>query len=143
MPTATAVVLAEAVKDLLNAQPFSLSFAARRPYVPVYQLQEMETLRVDVVPNAYEQSRLDRSGWQEAHAIDVGVQQRVKGLEDPVIDQLMGLMQEIRDYLRDTRIASPQALVIGLENAPVYDPESLEQKQLFVSVLTVTYRVFA
>jgi len=42
--------IAEAVKDALNGQDFSQAFTAERHYQPLFELKDMKTLHVTVVP---------------------------------------------------------------------------------------------
>ena len=55
------VDLAEAVKDALNAGTFSQPFTAVRHYLPRFDLAQMSTLHVSVVPRAVAGKAVDRS----------------------------------------------------------------------------------
>jgi hypothetical protein len=58
------------------------------------------------------------------------------------LDGLTHLTEQIADFFRLRRLSGmPQAIWSKTENVPVYSPEHLEQKQVFTSVLTLTFRV--
>ena len=58
------------------------------------------------------------------------------------LDGLMGLVEEIADFLRGRRLAGAQdASWVRTANAPVYSAEHLGELRQFTSVLTLTFRV--
>jgi hypothetical protein len=137
--------LADAVAAELNAAPpgtFDLPLVAVRHYRPVFELVELKTLRVSVVPKKIEITGLSRTTNQHEVTIDVAVQKKVTEGDTAELDGLMSLVERVGDYLRLRRLsAMPTAIWSKTENAPVYSPEHLEQKQVFTSVLSVTFKV--
>ncbi len=75
---AVLVDAAEAVKTGLNSASLSQSFRAERSYADWdMELEDIDTLRVDVVPVAHEDSDLaDRGHIAYECAIDVGIRKR-------------------------------------------------------------------
>ena len=144
MSTITAI--ADAVVAELNgvaAGTFSQPFVARRLYVPNFDLKDMKDLHVSVVPRGVELSTASRSLLQHDVQIDVAVQKKLSAdtsNDQAVIDELMGLVQEIADFLRETGRFG-DALWVKTENKPVYSPEHLEQLRQLTSVLTLTLRM--
>lgn len=147
--TAPLLAVADAVVTLLNAASdagtFSQEFRAERLYVPVYQLaDEVRLLKVTVLARGQTHERADRGNLLAcAYLVDVGVQKRVPGLDwgdKTELDALMGLAQELADYLWKTPLSSPSVKAFAIENDPAYDPAHLEELRQFTSVLTVTYR---
>lgn len=139
------VAIADAVVEAINAGSFRRDLTARRHYLPVFDLPQMQQLHVTVVPKSVEISAAGRDRNQHDYAIDVAVQMKVADAEGEAsaeIDALMGLVQEIADHLRLKRLATyPGAAWLRIANDPIYAPEHLEQMRQFTSVLTVTYRV--
>ena len=137
--------VADAVVAELNSAPagtFAQAFAAARHYRPQFDLAELKTLRVSVVPKGIAITGLMRSANQHDVSIDVAVQKKVNPTDSAELDGLMTLVEQIADYFRLRRLtALPTALWTKTENVPVYAPEHLEQKQVFTSVLTFTFRV--
>jgi len=134
--------IADAIVASLNAGSFALEFEAERKYQPVFELQDMQTLHVSVVPKSLAITTAARdSGFFEV-AVDIGVQKKVNPDQPDELDALMNLVEQIADHLRMKRLDdAPNAAWLGVANEPVFAPEHLEQWRQFTSVLTVTYRV--
>jgi len=134
--------IADAVVASLNAGSFALEFEAERKYQPVFELHDMQTLRVSVVPKSLAITTAARDSGFFDCAIDIGVQKKVNADDSAELDALMNLVEQIADHLRMKRLDdSPNAAWLGIANEPVFAPEHLEQWRQFTSVLTVTYRV--
>lgn len=133
------VELAERVKDLLNATVFTEDFTATRQYLPRFDLDNLKTLAVTVVPRTLETAMLTRARDQHEIAVDVAVQQRVNAEDNDTIDALLNLVQQIADALNRTTL--DDYVWQGTVNDPIYAPDHLYEKRVFTSVLTVTYRV--
>jgi len=139
---ATITDIADAVALELSVHVFSQAFTARRYYRPVFDLGEMTTLHVSVVPKGVTIERADRHRNQYDFAIDVAVQQKFQTGDNAELDALMALVEEIADFFRLRRLAAyPDAVWVRTDNVPVYAPEHLEEYRQFTSVLTFTFRV--
>jgi len=142
--------IADAVVTEMNGHAFSEAFTAARFYRPLFDLKDMATLHVSVVPKAWSAEQSMRGGNQEEHQIDVGVQQKVADDPGPPavsmqakMDALMTLVQEIGDFFRLRRLTTYQAAAcVKVENTPVFAPDHLQEYRQFTSVLTLTFRVF-
>jgi len=137
--------IVDAVVAALNSHSFSQPFVAKRCYVPTFDLKDMKTLHVTVVPRGVEVSTVSRSLIQHDIQVDVAIQQKLPAPADPAgdqafIDTLMGLVQEVADVLRAAGRFG-EAQWVKSENKPIYSPEHLEQLRQFTSVLTLTLRV--
>lgn len=133
--------VAAAVVTELNAATFSQAFEAARNYVPSFDRAELKTLHVTVVPKKIEITSLTRSSNQYDVGIDVAVQKKLNTDDNAEIDPLMQLVEEIGEFFRLRRLASIAATWIKTENAPIYALEHLDQKRVFTSVLTLTFRI--
>jgi hypothetical protein len=144
----TIVAIADAVVDRLNAGSFSIPVTAVRHHQPTFDLADLETLRVSVVPRSLTVTGASRRQSQFDALIDIGVQKRLApapssaGDEDAEIDALLDLVEELADNLRFERLPTvPEAVWVGVAQEPVVAAEHLEQHRQFTSILTVTYRV--
>ncbi|HRQ75587.1 MAG TPA: hypothetical protein PK098_06670 [Phycisphaerales bacterium] len=142
----TITQVADAIASALNDGAFSQEFTAQRLYQPSFELADLETLRVSVVPKSVTVTNASRTHAFLDCAIDIGVQKKLSpGSEsetDAEIDALLALAEEIADHLRQKRLeAMPEAAWLSLEHEPIFAPEHLDQHRQFTSVLTVTYRV--
>ena len=138
------LAVADAIVAALKAEPLKLD--AVRGYRPEFELVELKTLRVSVVPRGIEIALLNRNANQHDVSIDVGVQQKVDPDDTAALDALMVKVQQIADELRLRRLELPGGLGgagvwVKTANEPVYSPDHLQTKQVFTSVLTFTYRV--
>ena len=96
-------VITQAVVDALNRspQPFVEAFTAVRSYRPQFDLEDMTTLHVTVVPRTRDGSTPSRGTAQDKIVIDVAVQKRLdeKIDDDGQIDALIDLTERIADFL--------------------------------------------
>lgn len=139
------IQIADAVVAELNAAELHASdpgVAAARHYRPQFELAELKSVRVTVVPKAIEVAALSRSQNQHDVAIDIAIQKKLQTADLAELDPLMDLVQALGDLLRLKRLAAfPSATWLKTENAPIYSPEHIDQHRVFTSVLTVTYRL--
>ncbi|CAN5495908.1 hypothetical protein BH11PLA2_BH11PLA2_22800 [soil metagenome] len=139
---AVIIDIANAVVATLNAGTFSQAFTAERHYLPRFELPDMATLRVSVVPKGITSTALDRKRDQVDYRIDVALQHKT-GTDLATLDALMTLAEEIGDYLQATALVGyPQARCFDMVNEPIYAPEHLEEFRQFTSLMTFTYRVW-
>ena len=134
--------IADAVVAALNGGSFSQGFTAKRHYRPRFDLSEMQSLHVSVVPKGVTSEIQSRSQAAGDYQVDVGIQKKIGQEAD--LDPLMTLVEEIADHLRFARLALPggeQAVWLRTESDPVYAPEHLDELRQFTSVLTLTFRV--
>jgi len=132
--------IADAIVAALNAQTFSQPVTAVRAYRAAFDLQEMKDLHVTVVPKGLELITAGRGVAQSDVQIDIGVQKKLATGDDAEIDELMGLVQEIAEFVRTTRQFG-DAVWVKTENTPIYSQEHLGELRQFTSVLTLTLRV--
>ena len=131
---------ADAVVAALNGHEFSQSFTAQREYRVEYNLKDMKDQRVTVVPKAVEMTTAGRGLAQNDIQLDLAVQKKLTAGDNPEIDALMGLVQEIAEFVRATGRFG-DAMWVRAENTPIYSQEHMGEMRLFTSVLTVTLRV--
>lgn len=140
----TIIDIAEAVATELNAAEsgtFSQAFTAQRKVIPAYKLEELDGLKVSVVPKAIEITAATRIGGQHDFAMDIGIQKRVGRDVDADVQTLIVLVDEIAEYLRKRSLSgAPWATWLRCVNDPIYVPEHLTEDRTFTSVLTLTYR---
>lgn len=132
--------IAEAIVAALNGHTFSRPLAAARAYRPVFDLKEMVDLHVTVVPKGVELSTAGRGLAQSDVQIDIGVQKKLASGDNAEIDSLVGLVQEIAEFVRATGRFG-DATWVKTENVPLYSQEHLGELRQFTSVLTLTLRV--
>ncbi len=110
--------IADAVEAEINAGSFSQPVSATREYLPAFELADMQTLRVTVVPKSVTTLPGGRAHNQYDYAIDVAVQKKLDAADN-----------------------YPNAAWLKTENQPVYAQEHLQELRQFTSILTFTFRV--
>jgi len=140
MSDAYLIMIAEDVKDLLNAGEFSMSFTAERAYAPSSRLEELKDLKVWVVPKGEQITPVSRTGNNVVYTVDVAVQKQARTVAD--CDPLMRLTEEIADYLDRRELPSVSGAVwVGTTRRPIFRPEDLYERHLFTAVVTLSYRL--
>jgi len=132
--------IADAVVTALNGHTFSQPFTAARAYRPVFDLKDMTDLHVTVMPKGVELTTAGRGLAQSDVQIDIGVQKKLAVSDNAELDPLLGLVQEIAEFIRATGRFGGAAWV-KTENTPIYSQEHLGELRQFTSVLTLTLRV--
>ena len=134
--------MAKAVTAELNRdQEFSVPFEAVFSVRPSYELKELNTIRVIVVPKALEIERVSRISSKYLVTVDIGIMQRLgKMTPEEAVESLGDLVDEIADFLSDRPLEEFKAATfVSITNDPIYVPEFLTQNRTFMSVLSVKY----
>lgn len=126
--------------ELNNAQNLSMEFTAEVNLKPEFELKELRTLKVTVVPKSLKFSGATRLESAKEVEIDIGVQKKTADPE--ALSTLLQLVEEIAGLFDRKRLAQyRKAVCVGIENDPIYDPEHLRQYRQFTSVITLTFRI--
>lgn len=144
MPDSQLITLADEVVSHLNGETFSQSFTAVRRILPFFELKDMGTLHVSVVPATVEQSLTSRTGINELLTIQIGVQKRVDPQDNATVDPLLYFVEQIGDSLRQTEyllIGSAKAFWRENRVDPVALRDHLESMRQFTSVLSTDWMV--
>jgi hypothetical protein len=140
----TIVEIADAVVAHMLTRSFSQPFTPERTFQPIFDLADLETVQVSVVPRTMTITASSRNLSQYECTIDIGIQKRLEvGTIDQVqIDALLDLVEEIADAFRFERLSGYRdAAWVSVTNEPVVAAEHLDQHRQFTSLLTLTYRV--
>jgi len=143
------VTIGRAVTQILTDKaaggtPFATAVVVKFAYLPVYELADLTTAVLTVVPKALESELASRIGLDRHFHIDVALQCKTTadGAEaDGQLDTLMALVGAVDDFIRATSLPDLDDVTwVGSTNNPIYSVEHL-RKGVFTSVLTLTYRV--
>jgi len=139
---AVTIDIADAVTAELAGGSFSQGFTPVRLFRPDFDVRDLSTLHVSVVPAGIEEQQESRSTSRQDVEIQIGVQQKVTD-DNAAIDPLVLLVQEIGDFFRERRLVNFQAAMWRrTEIRPLYFPDELRERGIFVSIPTITFRVF-
>jgi len=131
--------IADAIVAKLNADFRGPWAQAVRTYQPSYKLEELATCRCTVIPRAVKITNASRTSQNWDCSFDIGVQQKIS--TDVNCDDLMIVVEQIVKAF--TRVDLGNAVFIEIANDPAFIPEKLDEQRVFMSVVTVTYRVRA
>jgi len=137
---ATIIDIANAVTADVNRGSFDIEFTAVMMLLPEFELKDMKTLKVTVVPKAVKFENMTRDTSSREVQIDIGVQQKTADSER--IAALLQLVEDIIAVFDRKRLTDyPSALCVKVAIDPIYDPEHLRQMRQFTSVITLTFKV--
>ena len=143
MSDARVIQLADAIVLYLNEEAATLGTTgttAVRSYLPRYDLKDMDTLHLTVVPKTAAQQKAGRRNVQEDLAIDIAVQKRfTEATKTEEIDALVHIVQTIFDSFVDMQVGDYS--VMAVVNDPIYSPVHMEQYNQFTSVITVSFQM--
>ena len=140
------------VTDLLDAIVAELNLikgdytpviSPQRVYVPSYDRTKMTGVMACVGSTGVVTEPETRSENLHEYEVQVGILSPVKITETASIDDLILLVERLADHFRvNDRLTEYQdAVITGVQVQPIYDPEMLETKGVFVSVLVMTIQV--
>jgi hypothetical protein len=136
--------IAAAVTTELNSAPagtFNQTFTAQQLYVPLFDLKDLGTLHVSVVPKARVEEAENRSQTMNGFDIDIAVHQKIADWTAASISPLLTLCEQIGKYFRLRRLNEVSAMWWRTEHRTLYSVAELREKHLFVSVMTLTYKM--
>jgi hypothetical protein len=141
--SSTLITLSNAVcsEILAGVSSFSVAFTPTVKMMPGFELQDLSTLRVTVVPRSMEITNETRGLVKKECIIDIGVQKKISDIETDTA-ALLTLSEQIIDYMRNRPLSGySDARWIKTENDPIYSQEHLFSKRVFSGLITLTYRV--
>lgn len=126
---ADVIQLADAVAHELAAYRAEVSLS------PDYDLKEIETAKVVVVPTGVEYKTLGRGIREELFKVSIGILKRAT--EDELVD-MTNFATGIGVSFLNRRIA--ECICIGVAHEPLYSPDHLRERRQFTSVLVLTFK---
>jgi hypothetical protein len=134
------IELADSVTAALNAATFSQSFTAERLYLPRFEAEELEQLRVSVVPVGSKAINLARGQQQIEYTIVVVIAKRIT-TEPTAMDALIQLAEEIADHFYANRIISNYTCK-DIQIDPIYSPDHVLQYSAFTCAIELTFEAW-
>jgi hypothetical protein len=136
---ASLITLADAVVSTLQGGTFTPAITPERKLLPVFDLQQLNTLTVQVVPGGISFELTTRGpASTDDLIVDVAVIKNITDLETDV-PPLLALVEAMVFHLKNNRRIGGATLV-RLENQPIYGVKELREQDQFISVLRCTYR---
>ena len=133
------VAIADGVVTKINAASLSQVVTAARSYVATGDLEDANTLSVDVMPVDMTKSLQNRSGKLEQYQVRVVIQKRTDSDTNATLDALSVFVEELADLLLGARITTPDVICISTEIVPFAVVDIRERNQ-FAASITATYQ---
>lgn len=145
---AAIVELADEVTADLNKKKgaWSRSFNAERKYRPTLKFEDIDQVRVEVVPLTWTKTPASRAHWQTEYTIGIGINYRAdpktNAQPEYKYDPLIKLAEEIGDHYEDTRPTLANCVLTAVEfggaSGTPYAHEVIDSQ--FTSVIQLTFR---
>jgi len=141
MSAATFRTIADELVAALDGASFSQAISPGLSRLADRTPQDLETLAVTVVRQAITLTEGDRGGDLADYRLNIVLEKKVsrRDAEAVAIDPLEDLAEEILDFVSAADLDTPGPPV-ACEQDPIFDPETLKTKHIFLSVITPTYR---
>lgn len=123
------VALAEAVADSLA------EYNAEVLFFPTFDLRDLETMRVIVVPVNPEYKTVSRSAHEELLKVQIGFLKR--GCEDEISD-LLQTVESLGLSFLDKKLSNATCVCVAYN--PIYSPDHLRERGQFTSVIELTFK---
>lgn len=124
------------IVDLAAAVADSLAdYNAEVLYFPTFDLRDLETMRVIVVPVNPEYKTVSRSAHEELLKVQIGFLKR--GCEDDLSDLLQTVEALGLSFLNKKLL---NATCVCVAYNPIYSPEHLRERGQFTSVIELTFK---
>lgn len=133
------VAIADGVVTKINAASLSQVVTAARSYVATGDLEDANTLSVDVMPVDMTKSLQNRSGKLEQYQVRVVIQKRTDSDTNATLDALSVFVEELADLLLGARITTPNVICVSTEIVPFAVVDIRERNQ-FAASITATYQ---
>jgi len=133
--------LAEKIVQTLNDSNFALSFTAVKTLFPFYELKDLSTLRVTVVPKSVNITNASRSSNEFDYQVDIAIQKAIKSPDDAEVATLTELVLAIAKSFRNKIYQDIGAVCFKQSIDPLYSVEHIQPPSVFTSVVTLNFKV--
>jgi len=159
MPNSIEIQIADAIASELNGEDFGLEFKAERSYADISSpLEDMDVLKVDVVPWSAESTLNSRGSLLYTVETDVVIRKRFEPRTQDVrtgripvadIDLLMKLRQDIKEFFEPSQASQdgrsladvPDAVWSGTRTMAAYVRGHLKTLRQFTAWIRIEYEI--
>lgn len=139
----TAIDLANAVVTSLNEDTYSMNFTAVMSLFPFYEIKDLSTLRVTVMPKNLEITRVTRSSSEFNYEIDIAVQKVVDLSDNSSLINLAKLALSIASNFKNKIYSNLGAACFGQNVNPIFSTEHIQPPSVFTSIVTLKFKIMA
>jgi hypothetical protein len=134
--------IADELVAALAGASFSIQISPATSWQTELNLAALSTLTVAVIRQALALEPGDRAGDLADYRLNVMVAKRIdpRQSEAQTLDPLEDMADEILDFVAGTALATA-GKPVKCEQEQIFDPKALQEKHVFLSVITPTYRL--
>jgi hypothetical protein len=136
-----AIDLADQVVLTLNESGYEPAFTAVRKLFPFYELKDLSTLRVTIVPKSINIESASRSSNEYDYQVDIAIQKVIKSPDDREVNSLMDLVMEIAKSYRGKVFHNLGVVCFKQTIDPLYSVEHIQPPSVFTSIITLNFKV--
>lgn len=141
--------IADAVLAVVQGATLSLTVTAAAASAPIFDLEDLETVRVSVVPVGVGEEIADRTRDQCEYRLQLILQRRVPlegvtGLDETKLRVCRKVLEELDDLFRHGVLEESGERLAAWNHSEIVtinDPKHLHEKHLYTGVLTLTFLV--
>lgn len=111
-------------------------YQAKVQFAPEFELRELETMRIIVVPSAPEYKTLSRSTHEELLKVQIGILKRAT--EDD-LPELLRFAEGLGLGFLNKKLAGATCLIVAYN--PIYSADHLRERGQFTSVIELTFKL--
>ncbi len=142
MANSTALEIADAIVDTLKTINYGDSaLPAVRSLFPFYELKDLATLKVTVVPKSVDIQSFGRSASEFDYEIDIAVQKAVSSPDISEVGNLADLVMTIAKAFKKKVYTTVGNAACYKQSISLYSAEHIQPPSVFTSVLTLNFKV--
>lgn len=111
-------------------------YQAELQFSPEFELRDLDTMRVIVVPLATEYKTLSRSAHEELLKVQIGVLKRACGDDLP---ELLCFVEKLGFGFLNQKLGDATCVVVAYN--PIYSADHLRERNQFTSVIELTFKL--
>lgn len=110
-------------------------YQAELLYSPEFELRELETMRVVIVPTGTEYKTLSRASHEELLKVSIGI---LKRATEDSLPELLQFVEGLGLGFLNRKLL--EATCVGVAYNPIYAPEHLRERGQFTSVIELAFK---
>lgn len=125
------------VLNIANAVAEELSdYHAEVSYFPEYELRDLDTMRVAVVPLSTAYKSVSRSAHEELPKVQIGI---LKRCDEDRLDAMLQFVESLGLGFLNKKLAGATCICVAYN--PIYSPEHLRERGQFTCVIELTFKL--
>ncbi len=125
------------VLNIANAVADELSdYHAEVLYFPEFELRELDTMRVVVVPLSTEYKTVSRAAHEELPKVQIGI---LKRCDEDGLDAMLQFVEGLGLGFLNKKLAGATCVCVAYN--PIYSPEHLRERGQFTCVIELTFKI--